>query len=118
MIPHSDNSEKYYAKIQRQLDILYDHLTNHCRDENEKIEVRSMINNLKHPQMGTITKSELASQYSISIRTLNRRMKDKDGLLNDLYDRFGYHRWRKYLFPAEVELIHKHLGPPPTNLIK
>jgi len=82
-------------------------------DELEPIKV--LIHQLNHTLYGNITKRELASSYSFSQRTLARRMKLTQGLIDELEERFGYKKTRKHLSPGEVETIIKYLGTPPKQ---
>lgn len=106
---------KQHLKTKIQIDFLQENLMN-CRNEEEIQAIRELVAKLKHTQSGTISKSELANQYNITMLTLNRRMKRKDGLINELYESFGYDKWRKFLMPAEVECIYAYLGIPPKKI--
>ena len=97
----------------KQIDVLQNHLLKYCENDVEKQVFHDLIYVLQNSQTNVITKSEIARQYNISVLTLNRRLKRQGELVLELYERFGYTKWRKKFLPAEVECIYKYLGVPP-----
>ena len=62
-----------------------------------------------------IYKNDLAKKYGVTRITFNKRIYQIDGLIDELYEKFGYTKWRKILFPGEVDIIEKYLGLPPEK---
>lgn len=85
--------------------------------EQQLKDLNSLLRDLVPSKCGTISKNELAQLYHINMVTLNKRIMQIDGLYEKLNKKYGYTKWRKYLMPAEVELIMEHLGNISNPLI-
>jgi len=102
-------------ETKKEISILQDMVYNRCEDAEEKKIIHNLIVKLKNTQEGTISKSELAQQYGITLTTLIRRINNKKSLISELTKKFKYNKYLKLLMPAEVECIYNHLGIPPTT---
>lgn len=102
---------------QRQIRILQDFVIPECLKAEDKQAIIDLITTLKRQDSCVIYKSDLAREYGVTPITFNNRINQTDELANELYGKYGYTKWRKYFFPAEVELIRKHLGDPKTKTI-
>jgi len=105
-----------HVKTRLQIEILKKNIMPHCECEQDRGLIRDLISRLKQSKSGSVSKGELALQYNISVRTLRRRFKSADGLLSELFDSSSYEKRRRYLLPAEIECVYKHLGIPPIKI--
>jgi hypothetical protein len=100
---------------QRQIKILQEFILPGCMDNEDKQAIENLIWALKRQDGGMIYKSDLAKRYGITLITFNKRIRKVDGLIYELYEKFGYTKWRKTLFPGEVDIIEKYLGLSPEK---
>lgn len=95
---------------QRQIEILQEFILPGCLVNEDKQAIENLIRTLNNQNGGMIYKSDLAKKYGISVITFNKRIRQVDGLIDELYEKFGYTKWRKTFFPGEVGIIEKYLG--------
>jgi len=81
-----------------------------CHDKEDLLAMKNQIKELKSPDIGTIPKSELTKIFKVTLITLNKRIEKAEGLEVELFEKFGWTKRRKFLMPAEVEIIKKYLG--------
>lgn len=81
-----------------------------CHDKEDLLAIKNEISKLNAPDIGTIAKSELTKIFHVTLMTLNKRIKDADGLEIELFEKYGWTKRRKFLMPGEVELIKRYLG--------
>jgi hypothetical protein len=102
---------------QRQIRVLQEFVISERLEADDKQAIIDLVITLQRQGSCVIYKSDLAREYGVTPITFNKRIKQTEGLWNELYEKYGYTKWRKYFFPSEVELIKKCLGDPKTKTI-
>lgn len=114
---HIPKPMKYNEERLRQTKIVQEMIDTLTLNEEDLTALQNLLRELRPIKYGTISKGELAKLYNINMVTLNKRMLQMDGLIDELHRKYGYTKWRKFLMPAEVELIRQRLGDFTNPLI-
>jgi hypothetical protein len=105
-----------HAKTRIQIEALRNHVWYHSENDEQILALKDLISKLKSPELGSISKTELASRYGFSKQTLNRRLNTSAELIEDFNRKSGYTKYQKLFLPAEIEIIEKHLGAIPVKI--
>lgn len=104
------------AKTRIQIESLRNHVLYHSENDEQISALKDLISKLKSPELGSISKTELAFRYGFSVQTLNRRINKSAELTDELKRKSGYTKYQKLFLPAEIEIIEKHLGAIPVKM--
>ena len=103
------------ADTARQVKILKEFVLVTCQDKEDQQAIQKLIIHLEQQDSGMILKRDLAIRWGITLITLNKRIESIDGLRNELFEKFGYAKWRKHLMPGEVKMIEEYFSNSPTK---